>query len=184
MLGLFDEELYDHELIDQGSSDSNFVETRHVVTFSRNFKIDESDYLTMEDTLRDTWSSMEENGFYCETTLDATRMLVETEVAENEDNKKQTFCEYRIKSLKILPFVTSIPLPILKLDALVTLDVSDNQHIDHLPTWIANMQGLKNLNLSFMTGLQELPDEICQLKNLESLDLTESGILALPSMLH
>jgi len=160
-------------------------EKRHVVVFSRNFKIDERDYLTMEEVLRDTWLMMRSNGYYCETTLDATRGLVKTMTTRTEEEDGDKYpCEHRIQTLRILPFVTSIPHSVLKLDALETLDLSDNAHIDYLPPWIGDMTNLKHLNLSFTKRLRELPDEIGLLTNLERLDLVDSGIIVLPNTLH
>ena len=189
MLGLFSEDTMFEDLMVPESNDSDSIigmevgkkEERHIVAFSRNFKIDEKDYLTMEEVLRDYWFEMEPNGFSCETTLDATRMMVSTHTKEN--NLDNHCCQYRIQNLKILPFITSLPLPVLKLDALLTLDFSENPNIDNLPPWIGDFESLKHLNLSYTKLLRELPDEIGRLTNLERLDLVDSRIAELPNTL-
>jgi hypothetical protein len=199
MLGLCSEDnmfddLLSPDSIDEIDSSDMMVEKkekRHVVGFSRNFKIDERDYLTMEEVLRDSWLVMGSNGFYCETTLDAARTLVKTTTPttttteeEDNDDEDEYPCEYRIRSLRILPFVTSIPHPVLKLEALQTLDLSENACIEYLPPWIGDLSNLKHLNLSYTKNLRELPDEIGKLTVLERLDLVDSGIIVLPNTLH
>ena len=175
--------------------------TRHVVSFSHNFKIDEADYVILEEILRDSWLFMESNGFYCENTLDAARSLVKTTQPSNPDKNARTWkslvkrtkpnendedgpCEYRIKSLKLPPFMAAVPYALLKLDALETLDLSDNINIEFLPPWIGDLPNLKHLNLSHTGKLRELPEEIGLLTKLERLELTDSGITMLPKTLH
>jgi hypothetical protein len=167
--------------VDTGDMMAERRQKRHVVVFSRNFKIDERDYLTMEEVLRDAWLVMASNGFYCETTLDATRSLVKTTTRAVDDERP---CEYRIQTLKVLPFVTAVPHSVLKLDALKVLDLSENASIEYLPPWIGKVCNLEHLNLSFTKGLRELPDEIGQLSKLERLDLVDSGIAVLPNTLY
>ena len=173
------------------------IQKRHVVAFSRNFRIDERDYLTMEEVLRDEWLCMESNGYYCETTLDATRSRVTTTQptttkVKDSGNHGRSYghgydsscCEYRINAINILPFVTAIPQSILKLEALETLNLSQNALIEYLPRWIGDLKNLKHLDLSFTKRLRQLPDEIGRLQQLLSLTLVDSGIVVLPNTLH
>ena len=180
----FDNDLSLSQISDIHDSDAIMIERqekRHVVTFSRNFNIDERDYLTMEEVLRDTWLNMRSNGFYYETSLDAVRTLVKTTSQADEENAPS--CQYRITSIR-LPFVTAIPQAVLKLDSLEVLDLSDNACIEFLPMWIGKLKKLRHLNLSHTKQLRTIPDEIGDLTNLEQIDLVDSGIIVLPDVFH